>query len=105
MSLLGPDQFSLAVPAKAQVRMRHSTPINTMVMFVPQQEAWVVERMGRFNRILDPGVNILIPIVDKVKYVQSLKEIAIDIPSQSAITIGIRHVLFIRFQCYYFCPF
>ena len=59
-----------------------------MVMFVPQQEAWIVERMGKFNRILDPGVNVLIPIVDKVKYVQSLKEIAIDIPSQSAITIG-----------------
>ena len=88
--MLGQDQFSSPVPhpQSAPARLKHSTPINTMVMFVPQQEAWIVERMGKFNRILDPGVNVLIPIVDKVKYVQSLKEIAIDIPSQSAITIG-----------------
>ena len=65
-----------------------------MVMFVPQQEAWVVERMGKFNKILEPGVNVLIPLLDKVKYVQSLKEIAIDIPSQSAITIGIINPMF-----------
>ena len=57
-------------------------------MFVPQQEAWVVERMGKFHRVLEPGVNVLIPVLDRVKYVQSLKEIAIDIPQQSAITIG-----------------
>lgn len=46
--------------------------------------------MGRFHRILDPGLNILAPIIDKVKYVQSLKEIAIEVPQQSAITSGIR---------------
>jgi hypothetical protein len=51
-------------------------------------QAWVVERFGKFNRILEPGLNFLIPIVDNIKYVQSLKEIAIDIPSQSAITSG-----------------
>ena len=51
-------------------------------------QAWVVERMGKFHRILDPGLNILIPVVDTVKYVQSLKEIAIDVPKQSAITSG-----------------
>jgi len=55
-------------------------------MFVPQQEAWVIERMGRFHRILEPGLNFLLPIMDRVKYVNSLKEIAIDIPKQSAIT-------------------
>lgn len=47
-------------------------------MFVPHQEAWVVERMGKFHRILEPGLQILIPFLDRVKYVQSLKEIAID---------------------------
>lgn len=62
-------------------------------MFVPQQEAWIVERMGKFHRILDPGLNVLIPIFDKVKYVQSLKEIAIDIPQQSAISSGKIHTL------------
>ena len=51
-------------------------------------QAWVVERMGKFHTVLDPGINILIPVLDKIKYVQSLKEIAIDIPQQSAITAG-----------------
>ncbi|KAK9874100.1 hypothetical protein WA026_002454 [Henosepilachna vigintioctopunctata] len=82
-------------------RFGSSTPINTAVMFVPQQEAWVVERMGKFFRILEPGLNILIPIIDKVKYVQSLKEIAADIPKQSAITsdnvtLSIDGVLYLR---------
>lgn len=45
--------------------------------------------MGKFHRILEPGLNLLIPIIDTVKYVQILKEIAIEIPQQSAITFGI----------------
>lgn len=63
-----------------------SLPANTIIRFVPQQTAWVVERMGKFNRILDPGLAILIPFLDRIKYVQSLKESAVEIPSQSAIT-------------------
>lgn len=59
----------------ACVRFRSTTPLNTVIMFVPQQEAWVVERMGKFNRILDPGLNVLMPFIDRVKYVQSLKEV------------------------------
>jgi len=83
------------------VRHRSSTPLNTVFMFVPQQEAWIVERMGKFHRILEPGLNILIPIIDRVKYVQSLKEIAIDVPKQSAITsdnvtLNIDGVLYLR---------
>ncbi|CAL8121964.1 unnamed protein product [Orchesella dallaii] len=77
--------------------------MNTVVLFVPQQEAWVVERMGRFHRILEPGLNFLIPIVDRIKYVNSLKEIAIDIPKQSAITkdnvaLTIDGVLYLRIK-------
>lgn len=83
------------------IRNRSSTPLNTVLMFVPQQEAWIVERMGKFHRILEPGLNILIPIIDRVKYVQSLKEIAIDVPKQSAITsdnvtLNIDGVLYLR---------
>jgi hypothetical protein len=63
-----------------------SLPANTVVRFVPQQTAWIVERMGKFNRILQPGLAILIPFLDRISYVKSLKEIAIEIPSQSAIT-------------------
>ncbi|PBP27344.1 SPFH domain/Band 7 family protein [Diplocarpon rosae] len=65
---------------------RPSLPANTVVKFVPQQTAWVVERMGRFNRILTPGLAILWPFLDRIAYVKSLKEAAIEIPSQSAIT-------------------
>ena len=69
-----------------QQRWRSSTPYNTVIKFVPQQEAWVVERMGKFHRILNPGLNFLMPIIDRIEYVQILKEIAIDIPKQSAVT-------------------
>ncbi|XP_046661169.1 stomatin-like protein 2, mitochondrial [Homalodisca vitripennis] len=91
----------VATPVKHTVRWKSSTPLNTVIMFVPQQEAWVVERMGKFFRIMEPGLNILLPIIDKVKYVQSLKEIAIDVPKQSAITsdnvnLNIDGVLYLR---------
>src|ERR1700761_5654770 len=65
---------------------RSSLPANTIVKFVPQQTAWVVERMGRFSRILQPGLAILVPVIDRIAYVKSLKENAMEIPSQSAIT-------------------
>ncbi|EGX53669.1 hypothetical protein TWF173_008483 [Orbilia oligospora] len=78
-----------------------SLPANTIIRFVPQQTAWVVERMGKFHRILEPGLAILIPIIDKIKYVKTLKEVAIGIPSQSAITadnvtLELDGVLYIR---------
>ncbi|RUP47402.1 hypothetical protein BC936DRAFT_145768 [Jimgerdemannia flammicorona] len=65
---------------------RKSLPRNTIIKFVPQQEAWIVERMGRFHRVLEPGLNFLVPIIDRVKYVKGLKEVAVEVPSQSAIT-------------------
>ncbi|CAP66919.1 uncharacterized protein PODANS_4_5910 [Podospora anserina S mat+] len=67
-------------------QQRASLPVNTIIRFVPQQTAWIVERMGKFNRILQPGLAILIPFIDRIAYVKSLKEVAIEIPSQSAIT-------------------
>ena len=65
---------------------RSSLPTNTIIRFVPQQTAWIVERMGKFNRILEPGFALLYPIIDRIAYVKSLKETALEIPSQSAIT-------------------
>ncbi|ODV86063.1 hypothetical protein CANARDRAFT_197522 [[Candida] arabinofermentans NRRL YB-2248] len=62
-------------------------PANTIVRFVPQQTAWIVERMGKFNRILQPGLVVMLPILDKIQYVQSLKEVAIEVPSQNTITL------------------
>ncbi|KIH95322.1 hypothetical protein SPBR_03947 [Sporothrix brasiliensis 5110] len=63
-----------------------SLPANTIIRFVPQQTAWIVERMGKFHRILQPGLAVLIPFLDRIAYVKSLKEVALEIPSQSAIT-------------------
>jgi len=53
---------------------------------VPQQHAWVVERLGKFHATLAPGLNILVPFVDRVAYKHVLKEIPLDVPSQVCIT-------------------
>ncbi len=53
---------------------------------VPQQNAWVVERLGKYHSTLTPGLNFLIPFVDAVAYKHSLKEIAMDVPGQVCIT-------------------
>ena len=56
------------------------------INIVPQQHAWVLERLGRYQRTLAPGPNIVIPFVDRVSYKHSLKEIPLDVPSQVCIT-------------------
>ena len=53
---------------------------------VPQQNAWVVERLGKYDRTLTPGLSLLIPFVDRVAYKHSLKEVPLDVPSQVCIT-------------------
>ncbi|HCI53452.1 MAG TPA: paraslipin [Gallionella sp.] len=53
---------------------------------VPQQNSWVVERLGRFHAALLPGLNIVIPFVDRVAYKHMLKEVPLDVPSQVCIT-------------------
>lgn len=84
------SMFGLSSPggpgAPSSYFQKPSTPANTIIRFVPQQTAWLVERMGKFNRILEPGLAILVPFIDRIAYVKSLKENAIEIPSQSAIT-------------------
>ena len=56
------------------------------VKVVPQQNAWVKERLGKYAGTLSPGLNFLVPFVDKVAYKHSLKEIPLDVPSQICIT-------------------
>jgi len=53
---------------------------------VPQQQAWIVESLGKFDRRLEPGLNILIPFYQKVAYKHSLKENAVEVPEQAGIT-------------------
>lgn len=53
---------------------------------IPQQTAWVIERLGKFHKVLNPGLNFIIPFIDKVAYKHSLKEIPLDTPSQICIT-------------------
>ena len=56
------------------------------IKVVPQQNAWVVERLGKYHATLTPGLNFLIPFVDRLAYKHSLKEIPLDVPSQVCIT-------------------
>ncbi len=56
------------------------------IKVVPQQNAWVVERLGKYHGSLTPGLNFLVPFIDKVAYKHSLKEIPLDVPSQVCIT-------------------
>ncbi|KAI9332299.1 stomatin family protein [Zopfochytrium polystomum] len=65
---------------------RNKSVANTVILFVPQASVYVVERFGKFHRILEPGLSFLIPFIDRIRHVQSLKEIAVEIPTQSAIT-------------------
>ena len=53
---------------------------------VPQQNAWVVERLGKYDRTLTPGLSFVIPFVERVAYRHSLKEVPLDVPSQVCIT-------------------
>jgi regulator of protease activity HflC (stomatin/prohibitin superfamily) len=56
------------------------------IRVVPQQYAWVVERLGKYHETLQPGLNVIIPVVDRVAYRHSLKEVPFDVPEQVCIT-------------------
>jgi regulator of protease activity HflC (stomatin/prohibitin superfamily) len=68
---------------------------------VPQQSAYVVERLGRFHGVMNAGFHVLLPFVDVIRYRHSLKETAVDIPAQVCITrdnvqVGVDGVLYLR---------
>lgn len=60
--------------------------LNSSVKFVPQNTAYVVERFGKFRTTLTAGLKFIFPFIDRIAYQVSLKELALDVPSQSAIT-------------------
>lgn len=71
------------------------------IKIVPQQEAWVMERLGKFESVLEPGMTIIIPIIQRIAYKHSLKEQAIDVHAQTAIsndnvTLAIDGVLYVK---------
>ena len=68
---------------------------------VPQQNAFVVERLGKYKKTLEPGFHILLPFVDVIRYKHGLKERAVDIPEQICITrdnvqVGVDGVLYLK---------
>ena len=56
------------------------------IKIVPQQHAWVLERLGRYHATLTPGLSIVVPFVDRIAYKHILKEIPLEVPSQVCIT-------------------
>lgn len=60
--------------------------LRSAVKFVPQNTAYAIERFGKYNKTMEAGLNVLVPFIDRVAYVRTLKEQAFDVPSQSAIT-------------------
>jgi regulator of protease activity HflC (stomatin/prohibitin superfamily) len=68
---------------------------------VPQQSAYVVERLGRFHTVMQAGFHFLVPFFDNIRYRHSLKEVAIDIPAQVCITrdnvqVGVDGILYLK---------
>jgi len=52
------------------------------IRVVPQQRAWVVERWGKFHAVLEPGLNFVVPFIDRIAYRHDLREIPLDVPPQ-----------------------
>ena len=72
-----------------------------IVRIVPQNEAYIIERLGKYSGTLEAGFHLLIPFIDRIAYKHSLKEFAVDVPAQQAITkdnvaLGVDGVLYMR---------
>jgi len=75
--------------------------LSRTAVVVPQQSAYIVERLGRYNGVLNAGFHVLVPFMDSIRYRHSLKEDAMDIPEQICITrdnvqVGVDGVLYLK---------
>ena len=61
--------------------------LRSSLRIVPQQRSWIVERLGRFHRALSPGLNVLVPFVDRVAYRFDLREVPSEVPAQVCISL------------------
>lgn len=71
------------------------------IKIVPQQQAWILEKLGKYDKVLEPGLNIIIPLIQRVAYKHTLKEQAVDVHAQTAIsndnvTLLIDGVLYVK---------
>src|SRR5487761_507078 len=63
------------------------TILRSALRIVPQQQAWIVERLGRFHRALGPGLNVLLPFMDRIAYRFDLREVPTEVPPQVCISL------------------
>ncbi len=61
--------------------------LSSALRIVPQQSSWIVERLGRFHRVLSPGLNVLMPFIDRVAYCFDLREVPTEVPAQVCISL------------------
>ncbi|XP_074284562.1 uncharacterized protein LOC141609398 [Silene latifolia] len=94
-------QFSTDRHLYPYERFIRRTPVNWGIQLVPQHEAFVIERFGKFHKVLEAGLHVMVPFVDRISYIHSLKEQIIDIPEQPVVTtdnisIRVNGVLFVK---------
>ena len=84
------DDGEEAAPATKNYTLNYKPrtfmPINWGVKFVPNDEVWVVERMGKFHKTAKGGLNFFIPLIDSISYVHTIKEVTVEVSPQSAVT-------------------
>ncbi len=77
----------MARPELRCLRLDGVALLRSALRIVPQQNAWIVERLGRFHRALPPGLNVLVPFMDHVAYRFDLHEMPSEVPAQVCISL------------------
>lgn len=80
------DLLDLLISIEAAILILAIVLLRFSIISVPQNEAWLIERFGRYQSTREAGLNFLFPFIDRISAQRSLKEQAVDVPSQSAIT-------------------